>query len=191
MRWGLDSQKADWHQRNSEKNSFNDSLLAMSSDVKENFDFRCELIVIILNKFVMTANWNIQNRKMVDNFLRLLSYITWEVNSCRLTCVSDKLMVLASSFRSAPTTYWFFSNACSNFSSWLGLKAVRILFGFRNGSKNSGKWGPRIIRRNIIYYIGNSNKKVVFIYVLRWLINQQQQPGRHSSSPFFPTKPIL
>ena len=64
-----------------------------------------------------------------------------------LTCVSDKLRCLASSLRSAPTTYWFFSKACSNFNSWLGLKAVRILFGLRKGSKNSGKWGPE--KRNI------------------------------------------
>ena len=83
-------------------------------------------------------------KKRKNNFLRLLTL--FNMGSCLLTCVSDKLRVLASSFRSAPTTYWFFSNACSNFSSWLGLKAVRILFGFRNGSKNSGKWGPRIIR---------------------------------------------
>ena len=64
-----------------------------------------------------------------------------------LTCVSDKLRCFASSLRSAPTTYWFFSKACSNFNSWLGLKAVRILFGLRKGSKNSGKWGPG--KRNI------------------------------------------
>ena len=121
---------------------------------------------------------------MKNNFLRLLTL--FNMGSCLLTCVSDKLRVLASSFRSAPTTYWFFSNACSNFSSWLGLKAVRILFGFRNGSKNSGKWGPRIIRRNIIYYIGNSNKKVVFIYVLRWLINQRcSNRAQYSAAPPF------
>ena len=68
-----------------------------------------------------------------------------------LTCVSDKLRFLASSFLSAPTTYWFFSNACSNFSSWLGLKAVRILFGLRNGSKNSGKWGPEIVNKQLTF----------------------------------------
>ena len=67
-----------------------------------------------------------------------------EENLIFLTCVSDKLRCLASSLRSAPTTYWFFSKACSNFNSWLGLKAVRILFGLRKGSKNSGKWGPEI-----------------------------------------------
>lgn len=61
-----------------------------------------------------------------------------------LTWVSDKLRFLASSLRSAPTTYWFFSKACSNFNSWLGLKAVRILFGLRKGSRNSGRWGPAI-----------------------------------------------
>ena len=59
-----------------------------------------------------------------------------------LTWVSDKFRCFASSLRSAPTTYWFFSKACSNFNSWLGLKAVRILFGLRKGSRNSGKWGP-------------------------------------------------
>ena len=85
---------------------------------------------------------------MKNNFLRLLTL--FNMGSCLLTCVSDKLRVLASSFRSAPTTYWFFSNACSNFSSWLGLKAVRILFGLRNGSKNSGKWGPEILRKIFI-----------------------------------------
>ncbi len=37
---------------------------------------------------------------------------------------------------------WFFSKACSSFRSWLGLNAVRILFGLRNGNKNSGRWGP-------------------------------------------------
>ncbi len=58
------------------------------------------------------------------------------------TCVSDKLSDLASSFLSWPTTYWFFSNACSSLSSWEGENAVRILFGFRNGSRNSGRCGP-------------------------------------------------
>jgi len=59
-----------------------------------------------------------------------------------LTCVSDKLSDLASSFLSAPTTYWFFSKACSSLSNWLGLKAVRMRLGLRKGRRNSGKWGP-------------------------------------------------
>ena len=62
--------------------------------------------------------------------------------SCKLTWVSERLRFLASSFLSCPTTYWFFSNACSSFNNWFGEKAVRIRFGFRNGSKNSGKFGP-------------------------------------------------
>ena len=62
--------------------------------------------------------------------------------SCKLTWVSERLRFLASSFLSCPTTYWFFSKACSNFNSWFGENAVRIRFGFRNGSKNSGKFGP-------------------------------------------------
>ena len=87
-------------------------------------------------------------KKRKNNFLRLLTL--FNMGSCLLTCVSDKLRVLASSFRSAPTTYWLFSKECSNFSIWLGLKDVRILFGLLNGSKNSGKWGPRIKRGNIL-----------------------------------------
>ena len=61
------------------------------------------------------------------------------------TCVSDKLRDFASSFLSCPTTYWFFSKACSSFNNWLGEKAVRILFGLRKGNKNSGRWGPEEI----------------------------------------------
>ena len=60
----------------------------------------------------------------------------------QLTWVSDRLRFLASSFLSCPTTYWFFSNACSSFKSWFGENAVRIRLGFRKGSKNSGKLGP-------------------------------------------------
>ena len=100
---------------------------------------------------------------------------------------TSKLIVLASSFRSAPTTYWFFSNACSNFSSWLGLKAVRILFGFRNGSKNSGKWGPRIIRRNIIYYIGIIviRKSSLFMYWDGLSISSSSSNRADSAAPPF------
>ena len=116
-RWGLDSQKADWHisETFSEKNSFNDS-----SAMKSNNSLKLSMF----------------------NLIKYVYYV--------FTCVSDKLRFLASSFRSAPTTYWLFSKECSNFSIWLGLKDVRILFGLLNGSKNSGKWGPRIIRGNIL-----------------------------------------
>ena len=116
-RWGLDSQKADWHisETFSEKNSFNDSSAMMSNN---------------------------SLKLSVFNLIKYVYYV--------FTCVSDKLRFLASSFRSAPTTYWLFSKECSNFSIWLGLKDVRILFGLLNGSKNSGKWGPRIIRGNIL-----------------------------------------
>lgn len=57
------------------------------------------------------------------------------------TCVSDKFSDFASSFLSWPTTYWFFSKACSSLSSWLGEKAVLILFGFLKGRRNSGSPG--------------------------------------------------
>lgn len=50
-----------------------------------------------------------------------------------LTCVSDKFNACANAFRSAPTTYWLLSNACSNFNNWPGEKAVRTRFGFLNG----------------------------------------------------------
>lgn len=54
------------------------------------------------------------------------------------TWVSDKLSACARAFRSAPTTYWLLSNACSNFNSCDGENAVRTRFGFRNGcSKKS------------------------------------------------------
>lgn len=55
------------------------------------------------------------------------------------TWVSLSCNELANCLRSWPTTYWFFSNACSSCSSWLGLNAVRTRFGFlampiRNGN---------------------------------------------------------
>lgn len=57
------------------------------------------------------------------------------------TCVSDKFNACARAFRSAPTTYWLLSNACSSFSNWPGENAVRTRFGFLNGcSKKSEKW---------------------------------------------------
>ena len=58
------------------------------------------------------------------------------------TCVSERFKDFASSFRSCPTTYWFFSKACSSFKSWLGEKAVRIRLGFLKGRRNSGNCGP-------------------------------------------------
>ena len=64
------------------------------------------------------------------------------VQYCSITWVSDKFNNFANSFLSCPTTYWFFSKACSSLRSWLGEKAVRILFGFRKGKRNSGRWGP-------------------------------------------------
>lgn len=61
-------------------------------------------------------------------------------NNIIVTCVSDKLSAWASALRSAPTTYWLLSNACSNFSSCDGENAVRTRFGFRNGwSRKSGR----------------------------------------------------
>ena len=63
------------------------------------------------------------------------------MNTNVVTWVSDKFSVLASSFRSWPTTYWFFSKACSSLSSWDGEKAVRMRLGFLKGSRNSGRPG--------------------------------------------------
>lgn len=50
-----------------------------------------------------------------------------------LTWVSVKLSCWANCFRSAPTTYWLFSKACSSFRSWVGEKAVLTRFGLRKG----------------------------------------------------------
>lgn len=52
---------------------------------------------------------------------------------CVRTCVSDRLSAWARALRSAPTTYWLLSNACSSFSSCDGENAVRTRFGLRNG----------------------------------------------------------
>lgn len=51
------------------------------------------------------------------------------------TCVSVKFNAWARAFRSAPTTYWLLSNACSNFNNCPGENAVRTRFGFLNGCK--------------------------------------------------------
>ncbi len=75
-----------------------------------------------------------KNEKTVTTLIKILFSL--------VTCVSDKLSDFASSFLSAPTTYWFFSKACSNFNNCDGENAVRILLGFLNGSRNSGKCGP-------------------------------------------------
>lgn len=56
------------------------------------------------------------------------------------TCVSDRFSVWASALRSAPTTYWLLSNACSNLSSCDGENAVRTRFGFRNGCSRKSVW---------------------------------------------------
>ena len=88
----------------------------------------------------------------------------------QLTWVSDRLRFLASSFLSCPTTYWFFSKACSSFRSWFGENAVRIRLGFRKGNKNSGKLGPakRTFRKlNLCSHISNNhillNSKILVI----------------------------
>ena len=81
---------------------------------------------------------NLNSNKYIDKF----QHIEGGGEGGYFTCVSDKLSDLASSFLSCPTTYWFFSNACSSFKSWEGEKAVRIRLGLRKGNKNSGKLGP-------------------------------------------------
>ena len=60
-----------------------------------------------------------------------------------------RFKLAANCFLSAPTTYWFFSKASSNFSNWFGLNAVLILFGLRYGWKS--RWDPGNIPPIIVY----------------------------------------
>lgn len=63
------------------------------------------------------------------------------------TCVSERLRDWASALRSAPTTYWLLSKACSSFSSCEGEKAVRMRFGLRKGWSKKSKM-EKITREN-------------------------------------------
>ena len=63
-----------------------------------------------------------------------------------ITCVSERLRLPASCFRSAPTTEWFFSKARSSRSSCEGEKAVRIRLGLRakGPCRSSPSWGTSL-----------------------------------------------
>ena len=99
----------------------------------------------IVTSFNVSLNFISRDLPVFQTNWYLISYL-FKLYFQGLTWVSDRLRLCASCFLSWPTTYWFFSKACSSFSSCDGLNAVRIRFGFRNGSRNAGKSGPGIER---------------------------------------------
>jgi hypothetical protein len=89
------------------------------------------------------SDWKKKNA--VLTFRCKLDSLAHYINYLLITWVSVKLNCCANVFRSAPTTYWLLSNACSNLSSCVGEKAVRTLLGLRKGcSRKSVKKGESI-----------------------------------------------
>lgn len=107
---------------------------------------------------IKSFNGSLSHRLMPDEhqWIRACAQNHKMENECKksfrtFTCVSVRLSVFASAFRSDPTTYWLPSNAFSNSSSCIGWNAVRIRFGFRYGCKKIStrekrkKWTTKIL----------------------------------------------